>query len=579
MRQLAFLFALTLLTSCATGPAKSRVTPAPPTSLPMAIAQKEGPAQVPVSISADGKLLLTTDDQFAGLYLTDTSTSQTTTLNRCYNAGYYASISADNQYVSFKAFRPAEEKRLEQAAMLYTIKNGETHNLSGWIPVAGTPAVSSKGKVAFAAGDQLVVLSPDLKTEKIYHIDHASNLIDFAPSEEEIAYTNDDEQISILTLKSGKNRIITDGKNSYWGPKFSPNGGWVAYRTINGKVGATELLTGRVKPIGAGESQSWIGAAKLVYVDGGTVKLISPDIDEKPHTAGDIGPRWWAVNGRSMASQQKDRLKWASVQNEKLVSVNSSSWVKPDDVVPPKHAAWPTELKDDGFKTERKLVDRGESMELTGVPYVNQVYDAPDEFDGHWACNVTSALMCLGYHNALEPNPISVSRISTHNSNFGAYMSRPYTRGDKTFDVQSPEPGGKPAAGGYGYIVREDWKNTKDYMADYFKIHGIDSSVDWSPSIAEARKQIDRKDPFVVLNSLTLAGHYITCIGYVKDRNTLVYNDPYGNKNSREYPSMDGRRAFYDMPGYNNGYQNLREVHCFIYTDKDKAPEKAAAGN
>src|SRR5208337_4436346 len=65
-------------------------------------------------------------------------------------------------------------------------------------------------------------------------------------------------------------------------------------------------------------------------------------------------------------------------------------------------------------------------------------------------------------------------------------------------------------------------------------------------------------------NSLTSAGHYITCIGYVQNQYTLIFNDPYGNKNV-SYPSANGAGAYYDWPGYNNGYQNLNGADRYVY--------------
>jgi hypothetical protein len=60
---------------------------------------------------------------------------------------------------------------------------------------------------------------------------------------------------------------------------------------------------------------------------------------------------------------------------------------------------------------------------------------------------------------------------------------------------------------------------------------------------------------------LTSAGHLILAVGWVSNQRTLIFNDPYGNKNTPGYPSYDGKYARYDWPGYNHGYQNLNQVH------------------
>ena len=50
----------------------------------------------------------------------------------------------------------------------------------------------------------------------------------------------------------------------------------------------------------------------------------------------------------------------------------------------------------------------------------------------------------------------------------------------------------------------------------------------------------------------------------MKNQYTLIFNDPYGNKNI-SYPGWAGAGAYYDWPGANNGYQNLNAVDRFIY--------------
>ena len=62
--------------------------------------------------------------------------------------------------------------------------------------------------------------------------------------------------------------------------------------------------------------------------------------------------------------------------------------------------------------------------------------------------------------------------------------------------------------------MRNNWADTKGYMRDYFNNHGTPSSVDWSPTFAELKTEINASHPFVLLNMLTTSGHYIVAIGY-----------------------------------------------------------------
>jgi hypothetical protein len=98
-------------------------------------------------------------------------------------------------------------------------------------------------------------------------------------------------------------------------------------------------------------------------------------------------------------------------------------------------------------------------------------------------------------------------------------------------------------------------------MMNYLQYHDITSWSDDSPTWAETIAEIQAGWPYCMCVGLTGAGHLILAVGQVLDWHTLIFNDPYGNKNTPGYPSYDGKYARYDWPGYNNGYENLNQVH------------------
>jgi hypothetical protein len=76
-----------------------------------------------------------------------------------------------------------------------------------------------------------------------------------------------------------------------------------------------------------------------------------------------------------------------------------------------------------------------------------------------------------------------------------------------------------------------------------------------------------------VLNTLTTGGHYVLLTGYADRNGTLIFNDPYGNKNNLPYQrDIKATRIKYDYPGYSNGYANLNSAPCYIYM---RAPKEA----
>jgi len=213
------------------------------------------------------------------------------------------------------------------------------------------------------------------------------------------------------------------------------------------------------------------------------------------------------------------------------------------------------------------------ASELSGVPYIHQVYDTADSFTGgSYACNASAALMTIQYYGKLSPNPITCSRGGTHTSSYGFYVSSIYTYNGHTYNIPSSAVWQLPGIyGGFGYFLQDlngDSYQRSTRLSEYIAFHGLTSSVDTSAAgesgFAKVCAEIDARHPVVLLTSLTTEGHYVTCIGYVPGQHTLIFNDPYGNKNTG-YPNKNGARVFYDWPGYNHGNQNLGTVHRIIY--------------
>ena len=83
------------------------------------------------------------------------------------------------------------------------------------------------------------------------------------------------------------------------------------------------------------------------------------------------------------------------------------------------------------------------------VPYVHQVFDTEEAFDGHWACGPTSAAMVLAYYGLLEPH--ALSNPAQHNP-YGFYVSSLFEHNGHVFNTTSKTKTGT-GAGLYGAIV------------------------------------------------------------------------------------------------------------------------------
>jgi hypothetical protein len=570
------LLSLLVLASCArrTGPVYIEFINA--NALPLPVAQSTGPAMVPVSMSGDGKWLLTTDDQHAGLYLTNLQTEHTRTITQSYNTGYYASFTPDGSRVAFKAFRHdynAEPGIFEQAAFLHDVDTNLTQRITAWSPVVGTPAASVTGRVAVSVGDDIVVLTRDLRQLSRYPVGHCSNLIEWSPDETQIAFGNKNDHPALLDLATGDVRVLINDGQSHYGPVFSPDGDRLLFRTFTSYFSVIELPAGTIHRHGYGDEPTWLDNDTIAFVEEQeTLKARSAlDPDAEAITLGSPGVRWYTLSSSWTAGRRGDDLLVHRIAgNTSLDRTHRLDWIRQDDeqIVPYEPHRGPADQH--AYRLPPHLVRKPHMVELIGVPYIHQTRHLLPGYDGDWACNATCAVMLLATHRAIDPiddqaPALDGAGIAARGpSPFSRYITEEHSAGDVTFSIESPGPDGKPMGGAYGYIVREDWKDTRNYMADYMRAHGLRSEVDWQPRYDTIVNSIDRGQPIIVLHLITYAGHYTNAIGYLRGKRAIVMNDPYGDKNSRFYPHEDGRRAIYDLPGYNNGYQNLRMVRCLI---------------
>jgi len=205
----------------------------------------------------------------------------------------------------------------------------------------------------------------------------------------------------------------------------------------------------------------------------------------------------------------------------------------------------------------RPLSDR---PTVSGVPFLHQVYDTPDWFDGNWACGPSSCMMAVQKYKKLPYWLTHASWPSAHTSQYGSFVSGLFDHNGTTFDWVSYDASGRPARGAYGYICPGGaayW----DRMNNFMQWCGCTTYYDSSPSWSELTANINAGRTCVLSTMLTSAGHIVLAIGYNSNHSVIV-RDPYGNKASG-YPNYQSV-ATYDWPGYNNGNYNLQTVSLII---------------
>jgi hypothetical protein len=204
--------------------------------------------------------------------------------------------------------------------------------------------------------------------------------------------------------------------------------------------------------------------------------------------------------------------------------------------------------------------DEATMTNISGVPYIHQLYDTPEWFNGDWACGPTSCLMVVQYYRKL---PFWLTRVSipySHVSKWGNHVAGQYTHGGVTYSWVSNDPWSRPARGAYGYVCPGGYAYWSR-MEDYLDWHGLTTYYDDSPTWDELVSHLNAGRPCVLSTMLTDYGHIVVATGYYSNH-TVICRDPYGDK-SQGYPNYY-REAAYDWPGYNNGNPNFNSVRLIL---------------
>ncbi len=466
--------------------------------------------------------------------------------------GRYYSISCDKAKIGFKIIK---ENGLQIPA-IYDLKTNTIENLHSPVYQAGQVSFSKDGKVAFTIGEDLIVKNNG--DTRRYKLGIYANLCPISPDGNFAVYNDNQDQLWLLNLKDDNRICITDKKCGYGYPEWSFDSRFIAYSTLSGFIKVYDRVENRTYEIDEGKSFSWAPDSRyLIYHKTSTEghKLINSELflskydgSEKIQLTNtpdiyEMDPSF--VNSEKIIYHTFDRQEiiQAEIVNNKIIK--SKILFKSTEP-----------LKMDYYNI---MPDFG-TRDSIDVPYVHQVYDTPDWHNGHWSCAPTTAIMAIAYYRKLPYWDCWCSYPYGHTSHFGNYICAQYNYREVTYDLVAQDAGGNNAWGGYGYM----WYNgysPYSRMYNYLTYHNLNSWIDDTPTWEETQAEVSAGWPYAMCVGLTSAGHLVLAVGQVLNWHTLIFNDPYGNKNTPGYPSYDGKYARYDWPGYNNGYQNLNSVY------------------
>lgn len=427
----------------------------------------------------------------------------------------------------------------------------------------GQVSFSKNGKIAFTIGNELIVLSEEGKES--FNLGTYSNLAPLSPDGSKAVFNDLNDQLKLIDLSTREIKQFSDGERGYYNPIWSTDGEKILFSSLNGFLHVYYITSNRSLTIGEGYSPAWsedsetiiyykteLERYKLKNTDIFAFNLITKtekNLTNTP-TEFEVDPSFISESKIVFTKIGKDEIIKADFNNTDLELINTEIY----------------QLDVDKAEIEYYNLDFGkEEIETIDIPYVHQVYDTPDWHNGHASCAPTAAIMTIAYFNILPPWAGWCSSPSPgHYNNFGRYVAEKYRFRENFYETTANDWGGNTAYGGYGYMWNGSFR-PYTRMALYYQRHGINAQQSDSPPYSDAIGEINSGFPYTMCVLLTTSGHLIIANGIHIER-TLIFNDPYGNKNTPGYPSYDGKNVKYDWPGYNNGFQNLNSVAWCIKT-------------
>ncbi len=498
--------------------------------------------------SAQG--IIMTDNYCSAIYLIDRQSISE--IVRAPGCGRYYALAPDKKYIGFKCI---QENGL-QIPSLYDLENRTIISLAGPADQTGQPSFSNDGRIAFSIGESVIVKAENSISKYIIGI--YCNLTPISPNGKLIAYNDIHDQIFILDLNNAEKFTVSDNKTGYYAPGWAPNSSLILYSSLDGNIFVYDLDKKQHHQLGPGINPSWSTDSRSIVfqrMNFDRYQLISSDIYQCSYDGSNMIKLTDTPDLHEMDAKfiDQNQIIYHTYERGEIIiaRLNDNQLETMDMIVIAKTAPQIHHYNIIGNFGPRDSID---------VPYINQVYDTPDWHNGHWSCAPTAAMMAIAYYRKLPYWDCWSSSPYGHTSHFGNYICAQYNYREFTYSDTARDPSNNISWGGYGYM----WYNgfsPYSRMVNYINYHDVSSWTDNTPSWNETLAEIQAGFPYCMCVGLTTAGHLVLAVGQVSNWHTLIFNDPYGNKNTPGYPSYDGKYARYDWPGYNNGYQNLNQVY------------------
>lgn len=171
------------------------------------------------------------------------------------------------------------------------------------------------------------------------------------------------------------------------------------------------------------------------------------------------------------------------------------------------------------------------------VPYLHQLRDTEDAFDGHGACGPTSAVMALAYFNKLRPNPLWIPAFQRFTV-FGRYVTHQYSATPACVSAQNynqtkPDFLGHGAfAGANGQVYVASSGSDVNMINSYLRSQDLGTYLQFGATPNALKQELDGGAIVILGTTQTTAGHILVVRGYTTSGDNFIINDPAGYINN-----------------------------------------------
>lgn len=501
--------------------------------------------------------IIATNDFESAIYLIRTGEAEE--LVSAPGAGRFLHFNNDKTKIGFKLINPDDEM---QVPAILDLETKEIVRLEQPQRRAGQVSFADDGSIAYVIGTQLVVRRDD--RVETYDLGVFSNLSPVSPDGEIVAYKDYTDQIWLYNLQTRDRYRITDPENGYRGALWSPKGDRLVYSTIGTELYYYDITNRQSGYIGEGENPNWsAGGDKLVYhrreIDFLNIELLSSnlflyDFDSAVVKQLTDTDDVFEMDARFTVSDEEIIYHTYDGREIRILRLQEPE----EDIglfreVPPVKIDQPLEIPDFRLGTTAAQ----DTMIAGNIDWVHihQVYDTRNDWNqGRVCCGAATVAQVFATYNIFTPWPFYTYG---HTSDFGLYISDPYTFNDIIYTGYT----GRWPSGGHGFLWHGGG-SPRSRSVQYISNHGItetrrDDNVSWNTVTTE----LDMGHSYILCSTGLTAGHIVLAIGTYGDQNTVVVNDPYGDKNAGNYGWVyNGKHALYDWADANTGRRKVTPI-------------------